>query len=208
MRAYKTHLHTNRPPPYVYISHNHTDHAGELPVVAAVACAQQAPAMTLLAQRDVLNRLLQHRLHELQSTGLPVNAFLTPVALEQGQQHTLPEGLSIQPVRARHAELCFGLIVRWHGHAVLGWTVCVDCCDGLCMLPSVMVLSALLCERKKTFPHRQTVGWTMPCTRHCWTAVLPCCWWMVDNATHQNMQASHMLTAWVPQLRTEMYVWW
>lgn len=128
MRAYMTHLHTNRPPPYVYISHNHSDHAGELPIVAAVTrCQQQThggDTMTLLAQRDVLDRLVQHRLHELQSTGLPLEHFTTPVALECSQQYVLPEtGISLQPIRARHAELCFGLIVRRHGRAVLGWTV-------------------------------------------------------------------------------------
>lgn len=124
LRAYATHCHTNRPPPYVYISHNHTDHAGELPVVAAVAHKQNTPKPTLLAHHDVLSVLLQHRLHELQSTGLPLDAFVTPHALCEGEAFALGvSGLSLQPVRSKHSERCFGLLLRWDGQPVLGWTV-------------------------------------------------------------------------------------
>jgi hypothetical protein len=67
-----------RLPTHVYISHNHSDHAGELPVLLAVQAAAGS-RMTVLAERQVMQRLQQHRLAELQSTGgrrvLPALAF-------------------------------------------------------------------------------------------------------------------------------------
>lgn len=55
-------------PDHVYVSHNHTDHAGDLPVMLAVE-AQKGHRMTLVAENNVLNTLMAHRLHELHSTG-------------------------------------------------------------------------------------------------------------------------------------------
>lgn len=60
--------HVGTLPDHVYVSHNHTDHAGDLPVLLAVE-AQRGHRMTLLAENIVLNTLVTHRLHELQSTG-------------------------------------------------------------------------------------------------------------------------------------------
>lgn len=55
-------------PACVYVSHNHTDHAGELPVLLAVEAARAA-TKHVYAHPDVARRLQQHRLHELHSTG-------------------------------------------------------------------------------------------------------------------------------------------
>ncbi len=57
-------------PRHVYISHNHSDHSAELPVMLAV---QQAAGqrMVVHAEAGVMQRLLEHRLHELRSTRTP-----------------------------------------------------------------------------------------------------------------------------------------
>ncbi|GAX84931.1 hypothetical protein CEUSTIGMA_g12352.t1 [Chlamydomonas eustigma] len=56
-------------PPCIYVSHNHSDHAGELPVLLAT------DQKHVFAQEQVMQRLKAHRLHELQSTGRPLEAF-------------------------------------------------------------------------------------------------------------------------------------
>ena len=33
------------------------------------------------------------------------------------------EQLSVRAVRSRHRELCYGLVIYWESHALLGWTV-------------------------------------------------------------------------------------
>jgi ribonuclease BN (tRNA processing enzyme) len=60
--------HTGSIPDHIYISHNHTDHSGELPVLLAVE-RQRGRRLNLYAEAGVMGRLTEHRLHELVSTG-------------------------------------------------------------------------------------------------------------------------------------------
>lgn len=194
MRACMTHLHTNRPPRHIYISHNHTDHAGELPVVAAVARNQQrgdgaSTPPTLLAHADVLPVLLQHRLHELQSTGLPVEAFVTPRALQTGEPWTLPGTLlSLEPVLAQHAERCYGLLLRWDGQPIVGWTV------GGCWWTRQHGMQQPL------WTHRPIRGFRKHSTRRCLIVAHRCCW-----LTHASQVRASMLapTKWMRLQRAQ-----
>lgn len=61
-------LAAGRLPPHLFVSHNHSDHAGELPVLLAVQAAAGA-RMALHAEAGVLHTLQEHRLNELRSTG-------------------------------------------------------------------------------------------------------------------------------------------
>ena len=63
-------------PRTIYISHNHSDHAGELPVLLAVESAASGDGggdhpgpMHVLSEEGVMQTLIEHRLHELVSTG-------------------------------------------------------------------------------------------------------------------------------------------
>lgn len=62
-------------------------------------------------------------------TGLPLSSFAEVQACVAGQAQQLPGGLALQPLKSRHAEACYGLLVHWQGTPVLGWTVrLVGCC--------------------------------------------------------------------------------
>ncbi|WIA29380.1 hypothetical protein OEZ86_011884 [Tetradesmus obliquus] len=108
-------------PDHVYISHNHTDHAGELPVLLAVE-SQRGRRLSVLAEPSVLNTLRSHRLHELQSTGRQLHEFGCFTACAAGQLHELGGGLALLPLKSRHAERCFGLLLFWQGQPLLGWS--------------------------------------------------------------------------------------
>lgn len=54
-------------PHNIYVSHNHSDHAGDLPVMVAVESRRSKPR--LFAHPRVMQRIREHRLHELLSTG-------------------------------------------------------------------------------------------------------------------------------------------
>ena len=60
--------HAGSVPDNIYISHNHTDHSAELPVLLAVE-RQKGRQLKLFAEAEVMVRLQEHRLHELVSTG-------------------------------------------------------------------------------------------------------------------------------------------
>jgi ribonuclease BN (tRNA processing enzyme) len=60
-------------PAAMYVSHNHTDHSGELPVVVAAegtaAAGAGRPLPAVYAHPIVMAELRTHRLRELESTG-------------------------------------------------------------------------------------------------------------------------------------------
>lgn len=60
-------------------------------------------------------------LHAL--AGRPLSSFADFQACAEGRLQHLPGGLALQPLRSRHAETCFGLLLYWQGKPVLGWTV-------------------------------------------------------------------------------------
>lgn len=114
----------------IYISHNHSDHAAELPVVAAVEGKRWSP-LTVLAEEGVAETLRTHRLAELRSTGQELDDFVDLWELSAGEGdglgdgpvHQLPLGdvavaavspwqLGLTLVRAAHSERCFGFVLK------------------------------------------------------------------------------------------------
>jgi hypothetical protein len=78
----------------------------------------------VVAERRVMARLKEHRLHELLSTGRPLAAFGEFLELQEDVRAELGAwGLSVTPLRAAHTEVAFGLLVECDGTPVLGWTV-------------------------------------------------------------------------------------
>lgn len=90
---------------------------GDLPVMLAVEAPARAasglPPLALFATRDVLHVLVHHRLHELRSTGRPLHYWASLHAVDEGRWARVGSAgiLAIMPVRARHAETCYGLLV-------------------------------------------------------------------------------------------------
>lgn len=94
----------------LYVSHNHSDHAAELPVIGAVM-RQRGQRLPLLAERGVMARLREHRLHELRSTGEALDAFFHFQPLDEGDAHPLGQDFSLRPVRGAHGERSFGFVL-------------------------------------------------------------------------------------------------
>ncbi|GLI65480.1 hypothetical protein VaNZ11_009018 [Volvox africanus] len=116
-----------RVPRNIYVSHNHGDHSGDLPVLLAVesreAAAEGRPPPCLYSHPDVMEELQQYRLRELKSTGKPLEDFAefheVPTNARTAIGYT---GLSISPFRTRHKETCYGFILYHGAVPVLGWT--------------------------------------------------------------------------------------
>lgn len=98
-------------PDTILITHNHSDHAAELPVVLPLAAAA-GRRPRVIAAPAVVERLQRHRLHELRSTGRPLADFCELVAADGPV--TLAEGLTITLLRARHSEPSCGFML-WDG---------------------------------------------------------------------------------------------
>eukprot|EP00929_Paragymnodinium_shiwhaense_P088596 TRINITY_DN4890_c1_g1_i6.p1 TRINITY_DN4890_c1_g1~~TRINITY_DN4890_c1_g1_i6.p1 ORF type:complete len:301 (+),score=56.90 TRINITY_DN4890_c1_g1_i6:80-982(+) len=102
--------HVEAVPPFIYVSHNHTDHAGELPVVLSVERARPGGCKrTVIAEKQVAKVLQERRLYETTPKGAyAANWFECAV----GEKVTLGNGLILEVVGpCQHGELCYGLLV-------------------------------------------------------------------------------------------------
>ena len=110
-------------PPNVIITHNHTDHSGELPVVARVEHAKGRP-LKILSEPQVAERLKHHRLAEHLEL-FSADELVDWVSADEGR-FFLDEEYFITFHATQHSELCFGFVLSQltpsGAKAVLGYT--------------------------------------------------------------------------------------
>ena len=115
VRAYRQHFGENICP--IFITHNHSDHAAELPVLGALLSSTSTPG-TLYAETLVLDRIVEHRLHELVSTGSPIDDFFDCRPLSANVIASIDGNHAIELLEAQHSERCFGFILYRDGSPV------------------------------------------------------------------------------------------
>ncbi len=96
-------------PDQLIITHNHTDHAGELPVVLRVEQAR-GRHLRVIAETEVKARLQQHRLAE-HAEQLTPEKLADWTSADAGERIALDEILSLRFIAAQHSERCFGFII-------------------------------------------------------------------------------------------------
>jgi len=108
-------------PERIYISHNHSDHSGELPVVLAVEKAKNRK-LQVYAHPEILSRLNEHRLHELNSASKNLEEFYVSKPCRDGIKTKVTEHVTIQTIQSIHSETCFGLLIYIEGKLAIGWS--------------------------------------------------------------------------------------
>ena len=96
-------------PDTVVITHNHTDHAGELPVVLRVEEAA-GRRLNIIAAAPVSERLQYHRMAEHAELYQPAE-LANWISPEPNTDIHLADGLDITFHAAKHSELCFGFVI-------------------------------------------------------------------------------------------------
>ncbi len=96
-------------PDRLIITHNHTDHAGELPVVLRVEQAR-GRRLQVIAETGVTRRLQQHRLAEHREQLIP-EQLADWVSADEGQRIILDQDLALRFFAAQHSERCFGFVL-------------------------------------------------------------------------------------------------
>ena len=97
-------------PTDIVITHNHSDHAGDLAVVLRVEQAKQK-ACRVFAHTQVSQRLQQHRVAE-HLEQISADNLANWMAPEQGDFIPLAKGLSIAFYPGVHSETSFGFIIK------------------------------------------------------------------------------------------------
>src|SRR5262249_14337893 len=109
--------HLGHIPNIMYISHNHTDHTGDLPI--AIGCTGAKPV--ILGHHSVLKLVKERRLHDSEDLNKSLDdraVWLTPDA--QGIVN-LDNGFSFQLFRSIHSYICYGFVLSYNGRVVLGY---------------------------------------------------------------------------------------
>lgn len=107
-------------PGHIIISHNHTDHAGELPVVLRVEC-KAGRRLHIHAEQEVVRRLKTHRMAEHHDIVAPDElAVWHPVAA--GATGALFDDLSLEFIRGVHSEYSCGMLLKRDGKPLLGYS--------------------------------------------------------------------------------------
>ena len=112
-------------PDIIYVSHNHTDHAGELPLLLSVE-AGKGRRKRVAAEPEVMSRLLNHRLAEYHESINLSNRKLSDLAefldCPEGEQTHITPQITIIPHKAQHSERCYGFVLCYLDQPILGWS--------------------------------------------------------------------------------------
>jgi len=108
-------------PQQVIITHNHSDHSGDLPVVLRVEHAK-GNKINVLAAKEVSKRLQAYRIAE-HFQQISAEQLADWSEIEPYQPFELAFGLSIEFYQGVHSELSYGFVLRdANGKARLGYT--------------------------------------------------------------------------------------
>lgn len=109
-------------PKFIFITHNHSDHAAELPVILANELAR-GRKITVIAEKGVASVLRKHRLAELYSSNRTAYDYASWIELEENSPRDVKKlGLSLTAIKAKHSEPCFGLVARWRAQKIFAYS--------------------------------------------------------------------------------------
>ncbi|CAF1509365.1 unnamed protein product [Rotaria magnacalcarata] len=112
-------------PRQIFVSHNHTDHSGELPVYIANETLKSV--VQVYCYTGVQSRLRQHRCAELESSTTDLLKNVKWIMCDESQVVELDSGdpnskLKIRVQRSQHSELCGGFVLYENDQAILGFS--------------------------------------------------------------------------------------
>jgi ribonuclease BN (tRNA processing enzyme) len=106
-------------PPRVYISHNHIDHTGDLPIAVGYLDGD-SPAV--LGHRDVLDIVRQHRFHDAPETQERVTKRVAWITSDDAGVLEVVGAVSMQLFKTRHSYVCYGFMLLVSGREILGYS--------------------------------------------------------------------------------------
>jgi ribonuclease BN (tRNA processing enzyme) len=108
-------------PRNIFVSHNHSDHAGELPVLLIVQ-QTMGRKLRVISGPQVKDRLVNYRIAELYSTGLKADEIADWVVAPEGEKVRVDEDLSLVAYKGQHSEVSYGFVLFFRDAPILGFS--------------------------------------------------------------------------------------
>lgn len=105
-------------PKDIFISHNHADHTGDLPLYIVT---RKDRKHRIFGHPSVLKTVREHRLDELPSVGVNPNTDVDWQPADDGNWFEFAD-LEFELFRTDHAYECYGFMMYFDGQPLLGWT--------------------------------------------------------------------------------------
>jgi len=136
-------------PNNIFISHNHSDHSGELPLILMVEYAK-GKKFNIFSAAEVQERLIKHRIHEVYSIVNDYNRFANWItcSIEKEQKTQINDNFSISLLPSKHQELFYGFILYYKQNAILGFTG--DSGFDTTLYNSLSEASTIICDGRET----------------------------------------------------------
>jgi ribonuclease BN (tRNA processing enzyme) len=109
-------------PHRIFISHNHSDHTGDLPVLVAMQISNRNKSLELLGSQDVLHLIKTHRLHELTPDPHVLDEAILWYPIENGLILPQISDLSLQLYKTKHSYLCYGFTLHLKEKAIFAYS--------------------------------------------------------------------------------------
>ena len=113
--------HTGKIPDQVYISHNHLDHSGELPVTAQIK-AKEGNRLRVLSAPEVERRIKDHRLDEIKGSGVDIETLINWQTLDLEDKNSIDSSMSIIVKQGQHSEECYGFKLYYEDQEILAYS--------------------------------------------------------------------------------------
>jgi len=117
-------------PDNIFISHNHSDHAAELPFILAEETSKGRKINVISTMNTVMDSLIYHRMVEFNSTKYSYHHWANWIGFPENNKMLLfkstKENIYIELVKSKHSEYCCGFILysgnNNFNHPILSWS--------------------------------------------------------------------------------------
>lgn len=115
-------FHLNNIPERIYITHNHSDHTGDLPVLLAIFKKIKKCKPIIYGSCDVLDIVKKYRMHELLINGKTNNDYATWQIPDSKQEINILDNVKLILFRSKHSYACYGFHFLINDVKVLSYT--------------------------------------------------------------------------------------
>lgn len=111
----------NLAPQYIYISHNHSDHTGDLPLVLSDFYRKTKQPITVLGHPEVIEIVRKIRMHEFVYSGINIDAIANWCS-SKDDLLSLDDSFSLELIKTRHTYICYGFNLKYKDRRILGFS--------------------------------------------------------------------------------------